>query len=115
MAICVTRVDGVHRLAGDGGLVEIANRWLVHLEARQFSPATVRGYAFDVVCLARFLDEVGVSWRLLAPSDVFDWLEWQARHRATTGRSVVRLGEGRGFGAGDYEPPGGGRSWPVRV
>jgi integrase/recombinase XerC len=96
MAICVTRVGGFHRLAGDAGLVEIGNRWLAHLEARQFSAATVRGYAFDVVCLARFLDEVGVRWRDLAPSDVFDWLEWQARPRAAVGRRVVRLGESRG-------------------
>ncbi len=28
MAICVTRVDGVHRLDGDAVLVEIGNRWL---------------------------------------------------------------------------------------
>ncbi len=96
MAVCVTRVDGVHRLAGDAGLVEIANRWLAHLEARQFSAATVRGYAFDVVCLARFLAEVGVSWRDVAPSDVFDWLEWQARPRLAAGQKVFRLGEGRG-------------------
>lgn len=96
MVVCVTRIDGVHRLAGDAGLVEIGNRWLAHLEARQFSPATVRGYAFDVVCLARFLDEVGVGWRELAPSDVFDWLEWQARPRTTSGPKLVRLGEGRG-------------------
>lgn len=96
MAICVTRIDGVHRLAGDAALVEIGNRWLSHLEVRQFSAATVRGYAFDVVCLARFLDEVGVSWRDLVPSDVFDWLEWQARRGAAAGRRVVRLGESRG-------------------
>jgi len=95
MAVCVTRLDGVHRLAGDAGLVEIANRWLGHLESRQFSPATVRGYAFDVVCLARFLGEAGISWRDLAPSDVFDWLDWQTRP-TTSGHKVVRLGQGRG-------------------
>jgi site-specific recombinase XerD len=95
MSICVSRLDGVHRLAGDAGLVEIGNRWLAHLEARQFSPATVRGYAYDVVCLARFLDDVEISWDELVPSDVFDWLEWQARPRPVSGR-VVRLGEGRG-------------------
>ena len=67
MAICVTRMDGVHRLAGDAGLVEIGNRWLAHLEARQFSPATVRGYAYDndLVCLARFIDDAGVAWSCL--------------------------------------------------
>lgn len=95
MVICVTRTDGVHRLAGDVGLVEIGNRWLGHLEVRQFSAATVRGYAYDLVCLARFLDEAVIGWAELVPSDVFDWLEWQARPRPVTGR-VVRLGEGRG-------------------
>jgi site-specific recombinase XerD len=95
MAICVTRMDGVHRLAGDAGLVEIGNRWLAHLEARQFSPATVRGYAYDVVCLARFLDDTGIRWDELVPADVFDWLEWQARPRPVSGQ-VVRLGDGRG-------------------
>lgn len=95
MVICVTRTDGVHRLAGDAGLVEIGNRWLCHLEVRQFSPATVRGYAYDLVCLARFLDEAVISWAELVPSDVFDWLEWQARPRPVTGR-VARLGQSRG-------------------
>lgn len=96
MAIRVTRIDGVHRLAGDAGLVAIGNRWLAHLEARQFSAATVRGYAYDVVVLARFLDEAGVQWRELVPSDVFDWLEWQARPGSGARQRVVRLGEGRG-------------------
>lgn len=95
MAICVTSVDGVHRLEGDVGLVEIGNRWLAHLEVRQFSPATVRGYAYDLVCLARFLGDAGIAWDELVPSDVFDWLEWQSRPRPGTGK-VVRLGEGRG-------------------
>ncbi len=96
MVLCVTRVGEVHRLAGDAGLVEIGNRWLAHLEAREFSPATVRGYAYDLVCLARFLDDAGVGWRDVVPSDVFDWLEWQARPRSAAGRKVVRLGDRRG-------------------
>lgn len=95
MAICVTCADGVHRLIGDVGLIEIGNRWLVHLEARRFSPATVRGYAYDLVCLARFLEDVGIGWDEVVPSDVFDWLEWQARPRPQ-GDRVVRLGGGRG-------------------
>lgn len=96
MAVCVTRVAGIHRLAGDAALVEVGNRWLAHLEARQFSPATVRGYAFDLVCLCRFLDELDLAWRELRPSDMFDWLEWQARPRPSGGEKVVRLGAGRG-------------------
>jgi len=42
-------------------LVELANRWLGHLEARQFAAGTVRGYAFDLLCLARLFDEAGVD------------------------------------------------------
>ena len=87
---------GAHRLVGDAGLVGIGNRWLAHLEARNYSAATVRGYAFDVVSLVRFLDEAGVRWDELMPSDVFDWLEWQGRPVLTAGERVVRIGAVRG-------------------
>jgi site-specific recombinase XerD len=97
--VAVARVNGGHRLVGDGSLVEFANRWLGHLEARQFAPATVRSYAFDVVCLARFFDEVGIEWRQANPTDFFDWLEWQSRPAATKGRQVVRLADKRGAAA----------------
>ena len=96
MAVRVTRVDGVHRLVGDVPLVEVGNRWLAHLEARNFSAATVRGYAFDLLCLARVLDEAGIGWTEIVPSDVFDWLEWQARPALRAGERVVGLGAGRG-------------------
>jgi len=94
--VAVGRVGGSHRLVGDGSLVEFANRWLDHLEARQFSLGTVRGYAFDVVCLARFFDEVGIEWREVTPMDFFDWLEWQSRPATPTGETVVRLAVKRG-------------------
>jgi len=91
--------DGSFRLAGDSSLVELANRWLAHLDARQFASGTVRGYAYDVVCFARFLVEAGVDWREVAPTDLFDWLEWQARPRSTKGRPVVGLTDRRGASA----------------
>ena len=96
MAVRVARVDGVHRLVGDVPLVEVGNGWLAHLEARNYSAATVRGYAFDVVSLARFLEGAGIGWTEVVPSDVFDWLEWQGRPVSTAGERVVRLGAGRG-------------------
>jgi site-specific recombinase XerD len=96
MDVSVTLVGGAHRLVGDAGVVEIGNRWLTHLEARNYSPATVRGYAFDLVCLARFLEGAGIAWDEMVPSDVFDWLEWQARPASTVGERVVRLGASRG-------------------
>ena len=57
MTVAVRRIDGSHRLDGTWAGTESANAFLSHLEARRFSPATVRAYAFDIVCLARFLEE----------------------------------------------------------
>jgi integrase/recombinase XerC len=94
--VAVARVDGSHRLVGGGPLVEFANGWLGHLEARQFSLGTVRSYAFDLLCLARFFADAGIDWREAMPTDFFDWLEWQSRPAATKGQTVVRLAAGRG-------------------
>src|SRR5215207_9523318 len=94
--VAVARVDGSHRLVGDGPLVEFANGWLGHLEARQFSPGTVRSYAFDLLCLARFFADAGIDWREATPTDFFDWLRWQSRPAATKGQTVVRLAAERG-------------------
>jgi Phage integrase, N-terminal SAM-like domain len=57
---------------------ESANAFLSHLETRRFSPATVRAYAFDIVCLARFLEERGIGLGDLVPADVFDWIDWES-------------------------------------
>ena len=54
MAIAVEKVSGSHRLRGDWDGVEAANSFLGHLQGRGFSPATVRAYAFDLLCFARF-------------------------------------------------------------
>src|SRR5829696_6467555 len=94
--VAVARVDGSHRLEGDGSLVGFANRWLAHLEARQFAPGTIRGYAFDLLCLARFLDHAGIDWQEATPTDFFDWLEWQSRPVPSKGRRVVPLSARRG-------------------
>jgi integrase/recombinase XerC len=91
LIVAVAPVDGSHRLVGDGPLVEFANGWLGHLEARQFSLGTVRPYAFDLLCLARFFADAGIDWREATLTDFFDWLEWQSRPAATKGQRVVRL------------------------
>jgi site-specific recombinase XerD len=70
--VAVACVDGSHRLVGDGSLVEFANRWLGHLEGRQFAPGTIRGYAFDLLCLARFFSDAAIDWREATPTDFFD-------------------------------------------
>jgi len=94
--VAVARVDGSHRLVGDGSLVGCANRRLGNLEARQFAPGTIRGYAFDLLCLARFFDRAGIDWQQATPMDFFDWLEWQSRPVPSKGRRVVPLAARRG-------------------
>ena len=80
--------DG-HRLVGAGGDVELVNRFLAHLAARNFAPATRRAYAYDLLSFLRFCVETGLSLAEVCPTDVFDYLGW--RPRATAGK-VVRLG-----------------------
>lgn len=95
MTVAVEHADGSHRLIGSWPGVEVANAFLAHLEARRFSPATVRAYAFDVVCLARFLEERRLTLDAVVPTDVFDWVDWQSRGKRRRDR-VVPIGAGRG-------------------
>ncbi len=96
MALIVVQDDAGHRLDGDGPITKVANRFLAHLRTRGFSPGTVRGYAFDLLNFSRFLAERGASLADVVPTDLFDYLDWQAKPRASTGAKVVRLGDRRG-------------------
>ena len=91
----VVRDEGGHRLAGPGQLVETTNGFLSHLAARGFAAATVRGYAYDLLNFARFLDERGLGLGEVVATDLFDWLEWQAKPPQGSG-TVVRLDQVRG-------------------
>ena len=95
MKLAVVRSGTGHRLEGDGLLVEVANRFLAHLEVRCFAPATIRGYAYDLLNFGRFLAEKNFSPADVVPTDLFDYLGWQCRPR-TTKTKVVRLSERRG-------------------
>jgi integrase/recombinase XerC len=78
----VERRDGDgHRLAGSWAGIDAANAFLAHLECRAFSPATVRAYAFDLANFGRFLHERRIDVDGVVPTDVFDWIDWQAVHR----------------------------------
>lgn len=57
MDLKVAREGSGHRLTGEGPITDIANRFLGHLEARAFSPGTVRGYAYDLLNFSRSPDE----------------------------------------------------------
>src|SRR5271157_5760664 len=91
----VERCDGGHRLAGSWTGTEAANAFLRHLEARAFSPATVRAYAFDLVNFARFLEDRGIDLAAVVPTDIFDWIDWQAVRRPGRDK-VVAITAGRG-------------------
>jgi site-specific recombinase XerD len=93
MTVRVDLVDGEYRIGGDWAEAETANGFLAHLTARAFSPATVRAYAFDVVNLARFLDEQHLGLAAVTPVDVFAWVDWQGARpdgAATTRRDPPR-------------------------
>ena len=96
MALSVERsIDG-HRLDGDHDDVALVNRFLAHLDARGFSAATVRAYAFDALSFLRFCDEHQLHLAEVVPTDVFDYLDWLGRQRSTAGLRVVPIGARRG-------------------
>lgn len=77
MTAKVDKTDGGFALCGSWEGVAPANRFLEHLLARCFSVATVRAYAFDLLSLARFLEERRLALKDVVPTDVFDWIAWQ--------------------------------------
>lgn len=92
----VIQTKGGPRLVGPAMVdIDVINRFLSHLDARGFSPATVRAYAFDVLNFLRFCTTCGLTFADVQPVDLFDYLDWQARP-ATAGQRVVRLAGPRG-------------------
>jgi site-specific recombinase XerD len=90
MTVMVARRDGSHRLAGQWHEADVANAFLAHLQTRGFSPATVRAYAYDILSLARFLQERSIGLSEVVPTDVFDWVDWQNTARGA-GQKVVPI------------------------
>jgi len=93
-ALAVRRQDS-YRLKGSWEGIQLANAFLAHLDARAFAPATVRAYAFDLVNFARFLEEHNLDLDSLVPTDLFDWVDWQAVRRPGQGK-VVPITQGHG-------------------
>jgi site-specific recombinase XerD len=63
----------------------VANCFLAHLSTRGFSPGTIRGYAFDLLNFSRFLAGRDASLADVVPTDLFDYLDWQAKFRRQGG------------------------------
>ena len=93
----VVLVSDGHRVEGCAGGAdgELVNRFLAHLAARAFSPATVRAYAFDLLNFLRFCAGEGLGLGGVSPADVFGYLDWQARPPDRAGATVVRLADRR--------------------
>jgi len=97
MDLRVLREHDGHCLAGDGGDVVLVNAFLHHLSVRNFAVATRRAYAYDLVNFLRFLGERGLRLGEVAPSDLFDYLDWQGgRVPSSAGTVVVALAQRRG-------------------
>ena len=92
MAIAVVNVVGSHRLEGDWEGVDAVNVFLGHLQARAFSPATVRAYAFDLLCFGRFCVDRRLPLVRVAPTDIFEWVDAQMKPPGAGAHRVVPLG-----------------------
>jgi hypothetical protein len=74
MQLKVIRTDDGARLSGEAAEedVEAVNRFLSHLGARAFSPATVRAYAFDLLNFLRFCATRELVLSRVVAADLFD-------------------------------------------
>jgi len=96
MDLRVIAGEGGHRLAGDSGDLGLVNAFLAHLSVRNFSAATRRAYAYDLLNFLRFLAVRGLTLAEVRPTDLFDYLEWQSAPRPSVSSVVVRLADRRG-------------------
>jgi integrase/recombinase XerC len=96
MELSVRRGPSGHVLVGVGDDVELVNRFLEHLSVRNFSVATRRAYAFDLLNFLRFCTARGLPVGQVGPLDIFDYLAWQQGNTVSqTGSSVVILPDRR--------------------
>ncbi len=90
-ALSVVNGDSGWRLEGAWPHVAAVNRFLAHLEARNFARATVRAYAYDVLNFSRFCLERGLALGEVTPGDIFEWIDWQTASGRPRSGNVVKL------------------------
>ncbi|MGH3461312.1 MAG: tyrosine-type recombinase/integrase [Kribbellaceae bacterium] len=91
MALRVEVTAEGQRLAGGDEDVDVVNRFLAHLAGRNFSAATRRAYAYDLLNFLRFCEVARLGLCEVRASDVFDYVDWQSRPRSSAGQVVVQL------------------------
>lgn len=96
MDLTVVAGEGGHQLAGGSDGLGVANAFLAPLSVRNFSAATRRAYAYDLLKFLRFLAVRGLALAEVGPTNLFDCLEWQSESRPWAGSVVVRLADRRG-------------------
>lgn len=100
-ALTVARVDDSWVLAGpDAAAFALVNEYLAYLADRNYSPRTVRAYAFDLLCFCRWLSEDGTALDDVSTDSLLRFL---AACRELTlpgqhGGNVVPLRSGRATG-----------------
>ena len=91
MGLRVVADTAGHRIEGGGVDDGVVNAFLEHLSVRNFSPATRRAYAFDLLNFLRFLDTRCIQVGAVVPTDLFDYLDWQQRPAEAKSSVVVKL------------------------
>ena len=87
-SVAAARQMGSYRLTGTWTGVDAVNVFLGHLDARAYSPATVKAYAFDLVNFARFLIERDIEITHVVPTTLFDWIDAQSVYRSSSEKVV---------------------------
>lgn len=83
--------------------IDAVSRWLADLHASDYSPATLRSYAYDLLSWLRFLAAVDVPWARATRWEVRDWVLWSRVRRNPQRRRGNRGGDHR-LPAGSVNP-----------
>jgi len=79
-------------LDADGVEIDAVSQWLTELAASDYSPGTLRSYAYDLLAWYRLLDAMHVGWTGATRADVRDVVRWYRmadnpqRRRSGTGQ-----------------------------
>ncbi|WP_353347716.1 tyrosine-type recombinase/integrase [Oceaniserpentilla sp. 4NH20-0058] len=84
------------RVYSDGLPVRHINRFLSHLDKRDFAPNTVKAYSYDLAQYFRYLDKSKIDWELTSIDVITDFIAYY-KHSKSENLSVLptELGQAR--------------------